>query len=853
MEFDARNNPGSAYNSRSQMESEKTLQQIRLEGEEEKQKILINNLNQYAALSKTLENQLKKLRLDDAQNLNYERERLERKYTDIQKKYNLSNYQTQLMLLRELKKKSGDYAIDNAKEELKAFSSNIRYMKKNQKAYMDERRKSIEDLRKVNDAQEKASQNKLSNLQARIDKSKSASYKKKLQKQLNAEKENLKKIQTQKAKLNEEDNKSFKDILQEQKEAKIQARKDIMESTLEKGGTKQDAYQARLEADPYDLEAQAMTKMNEALNSFVNGIKELLTSYIQEYSSYQGKVNARLQGSGSDWNSVNNRLNNSVGATPYVKLSKMLENVSAAVEAGIAYNVEQRAFLQTVSENIATTFNAFNANLLRIIRLQQNDSTAARMGLEASLTTLFNTYFSDTSYLSHTFDSVSANLTEAIAQMGTEEGVAFEYAVQKWLGSLYSVGMSDSAISSIATALGQLGSGDVSGLAGNSAMQNLIVMAASRAGLSYADMLTGGLTAETTNTLLASMVDYLQEIAESDNKVIKSQYSQIFGLTSADLVAAKNLGSTVASLAQNTLDYSGAVNELYYQMNQLPTRLSVGEMAGNLIDNVKYTLAQGIANNPVTYALWEMTDMVEGLSGGLWLPQVSIMGNSFDLKTSLTNLARLGIAGVGLLGNVGTIINGIGNTFNPSGMLTQLGITTNAASNAVTRGGGLGRRQSVTNQVSSSTTVGNTSGEDYEASLTAQAEDKGNAAVEAKQEEEQTKSINDIHEYLLQVFDPKITGITRMLGALSGFSVSEGTTWGTFRDQNDKTYAATSIKIENVGETNMASQNAEYMKKISDNVENIYTLLSKGELKVTVLNYGLAGGNTTTSSGGVGF
>ena len=300
MDFDARNNPGSAYNSRSQMESEKTLQQIRLEGEEEKQKILINNLNQYAALSKTLENQLKKLRLDDAQNLNYERERLERKYTDIQKKYNLSNYQTQLMLLRELKKKSGDYAIDNAKEELKAFSSNIRYMKKNQKAYMDERRKSIEDLRKVNDAQEKASQNKLSNLQARIDKSKSASYKKKLQKQLNAEKENLKKIQTQKAKLNEEDNKSFKDILKEQKEAKIQARKDIMESTLEKGGTKQDAYQARLEADPYDLEAQAMTKMNEALNSFVNGIKELLTSYIQDYSSYQGKVNARLQGSGSD-------------------------------------------------------------------------------------------------------------------------------------------------------------------------------------------------------------------------------------------------------------------------------------------------------------------------------------------------------------------------------------------------------------------------------------------------------------------------------------------------------------------------------------------------------------------------
>ena len=168
--------------------------------------------------------------------------------------------------------------------------------------------------------------------------------------------------------------------------------------------------------------------------------------------------------------------------------------------------------------------------------------------------------------------------------------------------------------------------------------------------------------------------------------------------------------------------------------------------------------------------------MVEGLAGGLQLPTISMMGNSFKLNTSLTNLARLGIAGVGLLGNVGTIVNGIGNSFNPSGMLTQLGITTNAASNTMTRGGGLGRRQAVTNQVSSSTTVGNTSGEDYEASLTAQAKDKENAAVQAKQEEEQTKSINDIHEYLLQVFDPKITGITKMLGALSGSSVSEGTT-----------------------------------------------------------------------------
>lgn len=51
----------------------------------------------------------------------------------------------------------------------------------------------------------------------------------------------------------------------------------------------------------------------------------------------------------------------------------------------------------------------------------------------------------------------------------------------------------------------------------------------------------------------------------------------------------------------------------------------------------------------------------------------------------------------------------------------------------------------------------------------------------------------------------------------------------------------------------MASQNAEYMKKISDNVENIYTLLSKGELKVTVLSYPILGGNTPSGDTGMPF
>ena len=165
--------------------------------------------------------------------------------------------------------------------------------------------------------------------------------------------------------------------------------------------------------------------------------------------------------------------------------------------------------------------------------------------------------------------------------------------------------------------------------------------------------------------------------------------------------------------------------------------------------------------------------MVESLSGGLQLPTISVMGNSFDLNTSLTNLARLGIVGAGALGNVGTIVSGVGSTLSPSSMLTKLGISKQAET--VTRGSGLNRSQRVTNQVSSSNMVGNSAGEDYEASLTAQANAEGEAAVETKKEEEQTKSINDIHEYLLQVFDPKVTAITRMIGQMSGTKLTDPT------------------------------------------------------------------------------
>lgn len=242
--------------------------------------------------------------------------------------------------------------------------------------------------------------------------------------------------------------------------------------------------------------------------------------------------------------------------------------------------------------------------------------------------------------------------------------------------------------------------------------------------------------------------------------------------------------------------------------------------------------------------------MVEGLSGGLQLPTISVMGNSLDLNTSLTNLARLGIVGAGALGNVGTIISGVGSTFSPASMLTELGIQ--RQSETQTRGVGLNRSQRITNQVSTSNMVGNSSGEDYEASLTAQANAEGDAAIEAKKEEEQTKSINDIHEYLLQVFDPKVTAITRMLASVSGTQLTDVKGWNIFEDANSKQYSATTVSI--IGKAGANNSSPELISSIQKDVASILDLLQKDTLnvnvtnKVELANFGLF--DTTTNTGG---
>ena len=389
-------------------------------------------------------------------------------------------------------------------------------------------------------------------------------------------------------------------------------------------------------------------------------------------------------------------MSNNLAASPFVKQQDYLNNLDKAVAAGIAYNVEQRTFLATISESISDTFDAFNSELLRLIKLQQSDSTAARLGMEAAIQRGLNNAFSDSSYMTSQYQNVSGALLGAESLMSRNEAVEFEYMVQKWLGALYSLGLSDSSVNMIASAINALGTGDVTTLT-NSPMQTLFAMAASRSGnLDYAKALTNGLNASGINDLMKSMVEYLQQIAEeSGNNVVKSAYKDLYQISLSDLKAVSSLtNKEIENIYNQSLGYSGAEGELNKQLSNLSKRFSIGEMTQNLIANFKYGIGSDIASSPAQYITWELADLIKSTTGGIHLPAFTIEG-----------LMQTAMVGISTISQLGSIIKGLGSWLNPS--LSVWGGT-----ETTTRGGFLETTSGFSRQTSQSQYVGSSSAED---------------------------------------------------------------------------------------------------------------------------------------------
>ncbi len=395
------------------------------------------------------------------------------------------------------------------------------------------------------------------------------------------------------------------------------------------------------------------------------GFSELITgvdTYLTQYSEYMGKWNTRLQGTQKNYTSITKLIDSALGVNAYITQSKVFEKLNTYVQEGIAYNVEQRAFLGTVSDKIAATFEANNKTLLQIIRIQQADSTAARLGMESRLTTFLNSMYQDTTYLNGLSDSVSSAILGANSQLSRNGSLAFEYQVQKWLGSMSSVGVSENTIQSLAQGINALGTGDINSLSGNNALQNLLVMAANTAGLDYSSLLSGGMNENTTNKLMSGLVQYMQSIAGTSNQVVKSQYANIFGMTVSDLTSILNLSSQdLVSISNNMLDYSQAINETEQQLKNIGSRTSLSEKIQNVFNNVMSTVGEGIANNVASYTTYLLNSTIMKATGNGIEANIPLLG-----AVNLNKAIQGGIVGMSLLNKAGSIFQGLSNAGNLS-------------------------------------------------------------------------------------------------------------------------------------------------------------------------------------------
>lgn len=491
----------------------------------------------------------------------------------------------------------------------------------------------------------------------------------------------------------------------EAKKANIQAEMDKLDpNKAEDYKRLQELQQEFIEENKKAVAAgnqEAMAKAGKVIASAItSAYKNAFTQAETMLTSYEASMNARLQGSDKTYKDMTNKVTSVLSVSPFVKSTTVLEKLKEATDLGIVYNIEQRAFLAGIADKITNTFDAFDSNLLRLIRLQQADTTAARLGMEASLTKLFNSMFNDNSYLKEMSDSVAAALIEASATMDKDTATEFEYIVQKWLGALGSLGMDSSTVNTIAKGINYLATGDVTNLSNSSSLQTLFAMSAANANLEYSEILLRGLDPKTTNELMRSMVEYLKKIAEeSENNVVRSAYSDIFELSVADMRAISNLTTSEISQLHNTvMSYNNMENELNTQLQQIPRRSSIASMLQTVYENVVYSVASDMVSNPATWGMQKMLDFMVDNGVNVNIPFINAMGFGLDLNAGVTDIMRIAVGATQATSLLVNLLKGLGSS-------GGLNLNSWEATEYNTRGGGF--------NFSSYSTLGGTSGSTF--------------------------------------------------------------------------------------------------------------------------------------------
>ena len=126
------------------------------------------------------------------------------------------------------------------------------------------------------------------------------------------------------------------------------------------------------------------------------------------------------------------------------------------------------------------------------------------------------------------------------------------------MGALYSNGISNNAVQSLAQAIDALGSGNISGM--GQGINNLVLMGAARAGLDYGELLNRGFEGNDVNRLMQGITSYISEMGANSSNVVMNQLGNLFGISMSDIMAIRNNGAiNVAGTGANA-DYNSMLS-----------------------------------------------------------------------------------------------------------------------------------------------------------------------------------------------------------------------------------------------------------------------------------------------------
>ena len=309
-------------------------------------------------------------------------------------------------------------------------------------------------------------------------------------------------------------------IQREEKDNAEKISKDKLEKTKE-------------ETKLWENAATAFTAtISSGLGKLADEFEKKLKTYVDTYQ----KLSFNLIGSGVDYNAIQGALS-VLGTNAFVKQTEVYNNLLRLVESGITLNAAQRAYLKTAGDQVGLAFDMTSTTLNNLVQIYHTDIAEARAGQMAGLKIFLEQNYKNSQYIKEGFTQVSNALFQMQSIMSVSAAMSTEKAIQTYLGSFAAAG--GSAGQNIATALGQLGSGDFN-LGG---MQNLMVMAAAQSGLSYADLLTGGLNSADTERLMQGLFSYMANMSNiaGGSNVAMNAIAKIFGVSVSDIMAARNM------------------------------------------------------------------------------------------------------------------------------------------------------------------------------------------------------------------------------------------------------------------------------------------------------------------------